>query len=396
MAESRRGPFSSRLDWDLRPNALSELLRQKRDAGAAVLDLTESNPTRVDLAYAEEEILGALLDPAVLTYEPSPRGLARTRADVAGYYVERGRNIDPEQVVLTASTSEAYSYLFRLLADPGDELLVPRPSYPLFEFLAGLDSVQVVHYPLPYDDGWWLDLDGLRARLTPRSRAVLAVNPNNPTGSFLKKDEWERLVELCAGRDLALVIDEVFSDYAFGPDLRRAPAGGEGGPVLTFTLNGLSKIAGLPQMKLAWIVVEGPPTLREQAIERLELVADTYLSPSAPTQHAAGRWLALQAPFQQRMMSRLRGNLEALRRAAAGSPCQVLDVEGGWYATLRLPRTHREQDWVLAFLREDNVLVQPGFFYDFESEPFAVISLLPPPQIFREGIARLMRRARGW
>ncbi len=393
MADSGRGPFSSRLNWDLRPNALSELLRRKREAGSAVLDLTESNPTRAGLAYEAEEILGALRDPAVLAYEPSPRGLARARAEVAAYYAGRGREIDPAQVVLTASTSEAYSYLFRLLADPGDEVLAPRPSYPLLEYLAGLDSVRVVPYSLVYDGGWRLEIGGLRGGLTARSRAVVAVDPNNPTGSFLKSDEWEQLAELCAERGLPLIADEVFSDYAFEPEVRRAGASG-GRPVLRFTLSGLSKIAGLPQMKLAWIVVEGPAAVREQALERLELIADTYLSPSAPAQHAAGRWLALRAAFQERVMERLRGNLGTLRRAAVGSPCQVLEVEGGWYATVRLPRTRSEQDWVLAFLGEDDVLVQPGFFYDFESEPFAVMSLLTPPAVFREGVARVMERVR--
>lgn len=386
--------FSSRLAWDLRPNRLSALVEVKRRAGAAILDLTESNPTRAGFSYPAEEILEALADARSMRYEPAPAGAWQARQAVAGYYAARGQAIEPDQVLLTASTSEAYAHLFKLLADPGDEVLAPRPSYPLFEFLAGLESVRVAGYPLVYHDGWWLDTEALARAVTERTRAVIVVHPNNPTGSFLKRDELERLVPLCAGRNLAIISDEVFRDYVLGPDPRRVATLAGVDEVLTFTLSGLSKIAGLPQMKLGWIVVGGPPGARAQALERLELIADTYLSLGTPVQHALPRLLAAGAAVRQQIAARLRGNLDFLRTTIGGaSACSVLQVEGGWYATLRVPRTRSEEEWALELLEKDSVLVQPGFFYDFQSEAFLVLSLLTPVETFREGVRRLGERA---
>jgi aspartate/methionine/tyrosine aminotransferase len=375
--------FSSRLQWDLRPNRLSVLLDAKRRAGAPVLDLTESNPTRAGFLYPGAQILEAICDPRSLSYEPLPAGSAEARAAVAGYYRARGYDVAPERILITASTSESYAWLFKLLANPGDEVLVPRPSYPLFEFLAALESVRVVQYPLVYDGCWSVDLEALERSLPPRARAIVLVNPNNPTGSFLKQDELARLVAL----GIPLISDEVFSDYAFRPDPARVSTLVDVEAPLTFCLSGLSKIAGLPQMKLGWIVAGGP------AVERLELIADTYLSVSAPMQNALPRLLEAGAAVQQQIARRTASNLELLRQAVgADSACQVLDVEGGWYATLRIPRTRTEEEWTLLLLERDNVLVQPGFFYDFDSEAYLVLSLLTPPEVFREGLARLLAR----
>src|SRR5579864_7079991 len=358
--------FSSRLDWTLATNPISVLLEEKRAAGVRILDLTESNPTAAGLAYPAEAILTALADPKALHYQPSPSGLSTARAALASYYSGR---VDPERILLTSSTSEGYAFLFKLLCDPGSEILTPRPSYPLFEFLAALESVRPVQYPLAYDGSWHIDFDTLSRLVTSRTRAVVLVNPNNPTGSFVKQGELAQIVDLCRERELAIISDEVFSDYAIGDDPRRVSSLVDVRDLLTFSLSGLSKIAGLPQMKLGWIVVNGLEQARKEALHRLELIADTYLSVSAPVQCAAASLLDARQRIQEQIRSRVSGNLEFLRsQIGANSPWRVLHVEGGWYATLQAPRIRTEEEWALTLLAEDNVLVQPGFFFDFASE----------------------------
>jgi aspartate/methionine/tyrosine aminotransferase len=384
--------FSSRLRWDLRPNRLSQALQEKRRRRIAVLDLTESNPTHADLLYPDGEILHAIADPRSLRYDPAPAGLAEARIAVAGWYGGRGGDVAPERILLTASTSEAYAWLFKLLADPGDEVLVPRPSYPLFDYLAALESVTVVQYPLVYDHGWSIDLAALKHALTPRTRAVIVVNPNNPTGSFLKATEYIALRAICAASGAAIIADEVFGGFAFAADGHRVGSLIGEDQVLTFSLSGLSKIAALPQMKLAWIVVSGPAGIRAAALEGLELIADTFLSVATPVQYAAPGLLAVSANLEQQIRGRTAANLAKLRESVAGSPCAVLEVEGGWYATLRVPRTRTEEEWCLDLLLHEDVLVQPGFFYDFESEAYLIVSLLTEPEKFRAGLARILGR----
>ena len=362
-------------------------MAEKRRDGAPFLDLTESNPTHAGLAYPQAEILAALADAHSLQYEPSPRGLNTAREAVAGYYRDRGTETRSENVLLTASTSEAYAYLFKLLTNPGDEILAPRPSYPLFEFLAGLESVTIRQYPLRYDGVWHIDFDALEQAITPRTRGIAVVNPNNPTGSFLKRTELDRLDSLAAQHGIALLSDEVFRDYAFGDDAERVSTLVGDRKALTFSMSGLSKIAGLPQMKLGWIVADGPHST--QALEALELIADTYLSVSTPVQVALPRLLELSAGIQQQIRERTASNLARLRDGIHGSAATLLRTEGGWYAVLQVPRTRTEEEWTLKLLDESNVLVQPGFFYDFESEAFLVLSLLPEPAIVTEGLARL-------
>ena len=385
--------FSSRLDWDLRPNRISIALEAKRRAGAEILDLTESNPTRAGLAYPADEILTALADPRSLAYEPLPAGSLEARAAVSTYYAARGEDVAPARILLTASTSEAYAYVFKLLSNPGDEILVPRPSYPLFNFLARLECVRAVQYPLSYQSGWRIDFDALASLVTPRSRAIVLVNPNNPTGSFLKQDELPRLVSLCAASGLAIVSDEVFSDYTFASCQERVQSLTGVQNVLVFCLSGLSKIAALPQMKLGWIVTGGPADLRTRALERLDLIADTFLSAGTPVQHAAGRLLEAGCAVRAQILSRVRQNLEFLREAVQNSPLGILDVEGGWYATVRVPRIRTEEEWTLELLETASVLVQPGFFFDFESEAFLVLSLLTAPEKLREGVRRMISHA---
>jgi aspartate/methionine/tyrosine aminotransferase len=376
------------LRWDFRANSLFRLLANKRNAGTEILDLTESNPTRAGFLYDSSEIVAAVSDAGVLSYEPHAAGKRAAREAVAAYYSCRGQAVDPDNVVLTAGTSEAYGYLFKLLADPGNEVLAPRPSYPLFEYLAGLEAVSVSHYPLVLDRTWGMDIEGLRASVGARTKAVVVVSPNNPTGNFLRPAELEMLI----GLDRAIICDEVFSDFVLEERVGGAATTNvEGG--LCFTLNGLSKVVGLPQMKLAWIVVSGPEGARQQALERLELICDTYLSVGTPVQSGAARLLETRGSFQTQVLSRLRENLSLLRKEVAAQPaCTLLPVEAGWYAILRLPQTASEEEWALAFLELDNVLVQPGYFYDFHAGVHIVVSLLTPPDIIGEGIRRLLAR----
>jgi alanine-synthesizing transaminase len=297
-----------------------------------------------------------------------------------------------DRILLTASTSEAYAYLFKLLTNPGDEVLVPRPSYPLFEFLADMESVAVRPYPLVYHGGWSIDLHGVEAALTPRTRAIVLVNPNNPTGSYVKRGELSALTALCARHDVALISDEVFADYALGDDSDRVTTLAGVEECLAFSMSGLSKVAGLPQMKLGWVVVNGPAALRAEAWEKLEWVADTYLSVSTPVQCAAARLLAAGHAVQQQIRRRTADNLEFARCALAGSAANILEVEGGWYITLQVPRVRSEEEWVLDLLEHVDVLAQPGFFYDFEAEAFLVVSLLTATEIFREGLGRVVSK----
>ena len=381
--------FSSRLQWDSQPNPLSLFLAEKRRSGAAILDLTESNPTHAGLDYPGGELLAALADPRALLYNPDPRGLLAAREAVAEYYAQRGVDVPASRILLTASTSEAYSYLFKLLADPGDEILVPRPSYPLFDYLAAMESVRVRQYPLRYNGVWHIDFDALANAITPRTRAIVVVNPNNPTGSYLKRTEWERLQTF----GLPILSDEVFSDFAFASDPTRVATLTGASDALTFSMSGLSKIAGLPQMKLGWIVAGGPD--HTAALEGLEWIADTFLSVATPVQWALPRILAASATVQEQIRRRTRTNLEHLRERAssARSSCRCLHVEGGWYAILEMPRIRTEEQWALHLLADRDVLVQPGYFYDFEEEAFLVLSLLTPPAAFAEGLSRILDAA---
>ena len=385
--------FSRRTRWDRTPNRLAELLQARRRAGAPVLDLTESNPTRAGIPYPGD-LLAPLADPGGLTYEPSAMGLRQAREAVAADYRRRGIEVPAERIVLTASTSEAYAFLFKLLCDPGDAVLVPRPSYPLFEYLARIESVEVRRYDLHYDTEWHVTRGLVEHEVTERTCAIVFVHPNNPTGSYLKRGEAAQLMALCAERGLALVSDEVFADYGFEDDPRRLPSVAEDGPCLAFSLGGLSKSCGLPQLKLGWIAVSGPERLREEALARLEIVADTYLSVGTPVQRAAQQLLGRVAELQAPIAARVRTNLETLRkRAATATQATLLRGEGGWYAVLQVPATETEEERVVRLLAEDGVLVHPGYFFDFPREAYLVVSLLPPEAVFAEGLDRVLSRS---
>jgi aspartate/methionine/tyrosine aminotransferase len=381
--------FSARTSWDLAETDLTRAIRARRATGLPLIDLTASNPTRCGFAYDEKAILDALAQPASLVYDPNPRGMLTAREAVWRYYAGHNADIDAESVFLTPSTSEAYSYLFRLLCDPGDEVLIAQPSYPLFDFLAQIESVRLVPYPLFYDHGWNLDAEALRQRITPRTRAIALVHPNNPTGHFTRSSERRELESICAEHELALIVDEVFLDYGLAGNGEPSFAGGEH-PVLTFVLSGLSKIAALPQMKAAWVAAFGPPGLLGQASARLEVIADTFLSMNAPIQLALPAWLEGRGAVQNQILDRLRSNLGLLDRELAGTSISRLEVEAGWYAALRVPAIEPDEELAVRLVRDYGVEIHPGHFFGFADSGWLVLSLLTAPGELLAGIDAIL------
>jgi len=385
-------PFARRTAWNLTTNRYTQALEAHRLAGKALLDLTASNPTTVGIQYREELLLPALANREGLQYEPEAKGLRSARKSVVEYYAERGSSLEADELILTTSTSEAYSYVFRLLCDPGDVVLVPTPSYPLFDLLADIQDVRLSRYELVYDHGWQLDFTSLRSAIELvtaaglRCRAVLVVHPNNPTGSYVKPNESVELNRFCAENGLAIIADEVFLDYNLSPEKQLTFS--ENRETLTFTLSGLSKISALPQMKVAWVAVSGPQ--KTDALARLEVIADTYLSMNAPVQLAAATLLAQRQNIQPSLLDRVRMNLVELDgQLAEQKASQRLQVEGGWYAVLRVPVTRSDEDLAIDLLRRALVLVHPGHFYDFPSDGYLILSLLTPSAEFREGARRV-------
>ena len=377
--------FSRRTDWDTSESELARAYRLRLEAGLPIADLTASNPTRCGFVY-DAGLLHALADSRALDYNPQPRGGAAARMAVCGYYADHGVTVAPHQVVLTTGTSEAYSYLFRLLCDVGSEVLAPQPGYPLFDFLAALDDVRIKAAPLVYDLGWQIDPEGLRRAITPQTRAIVIVHPNNPTGHFTKPWEVEELTRLCREHRLSLIVDEVFLDYGFRGTAESLASGIQGVPV--FVVSGLSKIAGLPQMKAAWIVAIGPEV--EKGMERLEVIADTFLSMNAPVECALPAWLAGRAAIQEQIRRRTAMNFAELdRQLKAQQAISRLEVEGGWYAMLRIPAMRPDEQTVLSLL-ERGVWVHPGYFFGTADSGWLVLSLLAREDEFAKGIARLL------
>jgi aspartate/methionine/tyrosine aminotransferase len=378
--------FSERSNWNTETTDLARAHRKRLESGLPIADLTASNPTRCGFAYPPS-LLAALTDPRALVYDPESCGLLPARQAVSAYYADQGVALDPKQIVLTTSTSEAYSFLFRLLSDPGDEVLILQPGYPLFDFLAALDDVRLIAAPLIYENGWQIDPESIRRAITPRTRAIVVVHPNNPTGHFTKTSEAEQLARLCREFGLALIVDEVFLDYGFDFSLSAQPATFARGlqAVPVYVVSGLSKIAALPQMKAAWIVVVGPKS--DQSLTRLEVIADTFLSMNAPVQWALPAWLAGRSAIQQQIRQRVAANLAALDHAiGAASAVQRLAVEGGWYAVLRIPALNPDDQTVLALL-DRGVWVHPGYFFGLPQSGWLVLSLLPPAPEFSNGVA---------
>ena len=383
--ESSKSLFAKRTNWNLDANRLSEALARHRAAGRPLLDLTASNPTECGFEYDSGAILGALANPSALCYSPDARGLRTARESIAAYYAARQIVVTIDDVILTTSTSEAYSFAFRVLCNPGDEILVPEPSYPLFAFLADIQDVALVRYPLVYDYGWQINFQALEKAITPRTRAVIVVHPNNPTGQFVKEREIAELNRVCATHDLAIIADEVFLDFALDGKSRLSFAANAA--ALTFTTSGLSKISGLPQLKAAWLIINGPERLRSEALARLEVIADTYLSMNAPVQLALPALLEQRHSFQKQLLARIRRNLAELdRQLALQKSCTRLMVEGGWYAVVRVPATRSDEELAIELLERKGVYIHPGHFYDFLADGFLVFGLITREEEFQAGI----------
>jgi alanine-synthesizing transaminase len=381
--------FSHRTAWNLEPNPLSKALADRLSSGKPVIDLTESNPTKCGFHFEAEQILKALSHPGSLSYDPVPQGLLPARNAVVDYYRSRQCVVNVNDIFLTTSTSEAYSFLFRTLCNPGDEVLIPQPGYPLFNFLADIQDVATVPYPLIYDYGWQIDFHALQRVVSPRTRAIVVVNPNNPTGHFCKTDDMHRLNQICVEGDLAIIADEVFLDFSLGKEIPRSFAAND--KALTFTMSGLSKISGLPQMKVAWLIATGPETLKQKAVARLEMIADTYLSMNTPMQLALPALLELRHDFQQQCIERTRNNLAQLDELLSTQKlCTRLDLEGGWYVVIKLPVTGGDNDFALELLSTHGVYVHPGHFYDFAADGYLVVSLITPEPAFATGTQALV------
>lgn len=377
--------FSSRTNWNTEESQLARVHRLRVESGLPIADLTASNPTRCGFEYPPD-LLEALTDPRTVDYDPRPAGMLSARQAVCGYYADHGVELDSAQVVLTTSTSEAYGYLFRLLCDPGDEILVLKPGYPLFDFLATLNDVCLKAAPLVYDHGWQIDPEAIQRAITPKTRAIVLVHPNNPTGHFTKPWEADELARLCRERELALIVDEVFLDYGIVEAGRSFAAGIEG--VSVFVVSGLSKIAGLPQMKAAWIIATGPETT--SALSRLEVIADTFLSMNAPVQCALPKWLESRGSIERQIGERVRENLAELdTQIARARQIQRLAVEGGWYAVLRIPAIIPDEQTVLTLL-DRGAWLHPGYFFGMPESGWLVTSLLTPREDFSTGVTRVV------
>lgn len=381
--------YSKRLSWSTGLNEIAQLTASRDLTSSTLLDLSSSNPTSCFADYPHAFIRKALADIDEFGYEPAPFGLYEARLEVSRYYARRQIEVDPDRIVLTASTSEAYALLFKLLCDPGDQVLIPSPSYPLFEYLAALENVCLTPYHLNYDGAWYYDFADLRNRINERTRAIIIVNPNNPTGSFLTAEERNELVEIATRQQLPIISDEVFMDYDLTPraGLSKTLIDCDGAP--SFSLNGLSKAAGMPQLKLAWIVLNGPASERALARERLELISDTYLSVASPVQKALPSLLDAGESFQKSVRRRLNGNVLQVDTLLYGTAAHRLTMDGGWSAILQVPRTRTEDQWISNLWKNQEVVVQPGYYFDLSSEAYLVVSLLTEPAVLSEGLRRI-------
>ncbi len=386
--------FSTRTNWPLDSNPLIQRLEALRRRNVPLIDLTESNPTRCHFPYPAKDILQNLSKAKNLLYEPSSAGMLKARQAVADYYDRKGYRIHPQQIILTSSTSEAYAFLFRLLLNVDDAVLIGQPSYPLFQCLLELNDARADFYPLLYNKSrWYIDMAALENCIGPKTKSIILVNPNNPTGSYLNLEELHILNQLCRKHHLSLICDEVFADFAFLSNPSRVCSLVSNNDVLTFSLGGISKSLALPQMKLGWIILSGPDEQVKNAFGRLEIIADAYLSVNTPSQNALSEWFGFQNKIQGAIRQRTKNNLTYLKETAlTNTEIEYFEIEGGWYGILRLPATYSEGDWVIQLLEKDYVFVHPGYFFDFKEEPYIVVSLLPEEKIFQEGIIRILNR----
>jgi len=383
--------FSRRTNWNLEDNRITRLLREKRRNGTSLTDLTESNPTQCGLELPKAR-LRDLLHADNCRYDPDPRGSLTAREAIAQLYARADVQVTPEQIFLTSGTSEAYSHLFRLLCNPGDSVFSPRPSYPLFEHLAQLADISLLPYDLHYDGEWHIEPDEIAEQVRPRLKGMILIHPHNPTGMLIRKASWERMKRVLEKRGSSLIADEVFSAYRFTAGNGDVGSFAANDSILTFTLNGLSKLAGLPQLKLGWIVVSGPASLRQEAMQRLEVITDAFLSVSTPVQNALPAILDAITELTNPIRNRITANLRSLHSAIpAGGPVTLLSPEGGWNAVLRLPDVWSDEEWCLKLLERENTVVHPGHYFEFGRGSYVVLSLLPDVSEFAEGISRINR-----
>jgi aspartate/methionine/tyrosine aminotransferase len=386
--------FAKRTQWNMSPNALSRKLNDYRKEGIQYLDLTISNPTRCGFQYPVNEILAAYHHAENLDYKPEPKGMIEARKAVCDFYQAKGHSLDPAHLILTASTSEAYSFLFKLLADPDDEILVPTPSYPLFDYLAGLNDVKVRPYSLFYDQRWCLDFQSIKDRITPRTQAMVLVNPNNPTGSSFTEIEYREIINICQAHNLPIISDEVFMDFPFAGKTMKSFLGEEG--VLCFVLGGLSKTLALPQMKLSWIYASGPESILKESLDKLEMIADTYLSVNTPVQNALPELLRLSVVIQEQVLKRINDNQMVIHGFLPNLfDSECLQSEGGWSAILKLPWGIAEDKFTLQLLEEDKLYLHPGFFFDIPGNRSIVMSLLTDVKTMQQGLEILEKRIKG-
>ena len=380
--------FAKRTNWQLAENDIStslKCLKQKEK----VIDLSESNPTRCGFKY-DNIISRALSNKKNYLYEPNPKGLHQAREVVARYYREKGIIVSPDDIFLTSSTSEGYSFLFRLLLNPGEGIFLPQPSHPLFQFLCDINDVESKFYQLAYEDNWRIDFNSIENNLSGNTRAIVLVNPNNPTGSFVKESELASLNNVCQKKNMAIICDEVFFDYGFDKNDKK-PSLASNRESLTFVLSGISKILALPQMKLSWIVVSGPKELKDEAIKRLEVITDTYLSVNSATQNALAHWFKVKNSIQKQIMQRVLKNYELAKKEMNSEIGDLFNVEGGWYVILKIKKEANEEALCLELLEKEKVFVHPGYFFDFNHGSHLVISLLPEPKDFSLGIQRIAK-----
>ena len=381
--------FSTRTNWNHSPNRLSALAGERRRSGISPVDLTSSNPGECGFVIPPEVLHQALSHPDSSSYQPDPRGLVCARQAIARYYSSIDTSVDPDRILLTSGTSEAYSYLLKLLCNSGDAIAIPHPGYPLLEYLGALNDVHLRSYRLAYDGEWSVDFESMEEAMAEGVRAVILVHPNIPTGSFLKQDEFDRVCRMARERDCAVICDEVFRPYAFQPDARRADIPSHAAPPLLFILNGISKLLALPQMKVSWMIVDGEAETAEEAMRRLELIADTYLTVGTPVQRALPELLEIGVPVRERIRTRTRDQYHSLQRILEGSGASVLACEGGWNAVLRLPAVRNDEEWAYEILSQLNILVQPGHYYELESDSHVVLSLLTPSDRWEPSLRQL-------
>jgi aspartate/methionine/tyrosine aminotransferase len=382
--------FSKRTNWHRQPNKLSRLIDSLRKNGKSIIDLTISNPTECGIGYPEEEILSAISNPSVFHYEPDPRGLLSARELVCEFYKKKNIVVDPSNIFLTASTSEAYSIIFKLLCNVGENILVPKPSYPLFDYLAQLNDVELNYYCVRYDHEWQVDIDSIKTAINKDTKAIVLINPHNPTGMYLRQNDYRGIVALAKENNLSLIVDEVFIDYAFESEEGRTASTAGESEVLTFTLNGISKMMGLPQMKLGWIIVNGQKPIINEALERLDIICDTFLSVNTPVQVALPKLFDAGKIIQQNILTRIRSNYSTLITQTLNSSCSALTAQGGWYGIVRVPRIKSEEEWALQLLETKGVYLFPGYFFDFEDDGYLIVSLLTESFAFQKAVSEIV------